>query len=69
MRTHYQNMIQNLKRTLAFDSGIWPLGLLWSCKEYAPNDKAKIDGVFEAVSEMFKLTAGHDLPPTLTHII
>ena len=36
---------QNLKRTFIFNSGIRPLGLLRSCKEYALNDKTRIDGV------------------------
>ena len=36
---------QNLKRTFILNSGIRPLGLLRSCKEYALNDKTRIDGV------------------------
>jgi type III restriction enzyme len=39
MQNHYQNMAQNLKRTLVFNNGIMPLGLLRSCMEYALNSR------------------------------
>jgi type III restriction enzyme len=68
MQTHYQNMAQNLKRTLVFNNGIMPLGLLRSCMEYALNDNTKIDGVFQAVKEKFKVAGGRDLLAAVTRI-
>jgi type III restriction enzyme len=68
MQTHYQNMAQNLKRTLVFNNGIMPLGLLRSCMEYALNDNTKIDGVFQAVREKFKVAGGRELLATVTPI-
>jgi type III restriction enzyme len=58
---HYQNMAQNLKRTLVFKNGLSPLGLLRSCLDYALNDKTKLTGVFEAVTTVFKVTGARDL--------
>ena len=66
MQTHYQNMAQNLRRTLVFNNGIMPLGLLRSCMEYALNDNTKIDGVFQAVKEKFRVAGGRDLLTTVT---
>jgi type III restriction enzyme len=68
MQTHYQNMAQNLKKTLVFNNGIMPLGLLRSCMEYALNDNTKIDGVFQTVKEKFKVAGGRDLLATVTRI-
>ena len=68
MQSHYQNMAQNLKRTLVFNNGIMPLGLLRSCMEYALNDNTKIDGVFQTVKEKFRVAGGRDLLATVTRI-
>jgi type III restriction enzyme len=61
-------MAQNLKRTLVFNNGIMPLGLLRSCMEYALNDNTKIDGVFQAVREKFKVAGGRQMLATVTRI-
>jgi len=61
-------MVQNLKRTLVFNNGIMPLGLLRDCMEYALNDNTKIDGVFRAVKEKFKVAGGRDLLATVIRI-
>ncbi len=68
METHYQKMAQNLKRTLVFNNGIMPLGLLRSCLEYALNDNTKIEGVFQAVKAQFKVTGGRELLATVMRI-
>jgi type III restriction enzyme len=65
---HYQKMAQNLKRTLVFNNGIMPLGLLRDCMEYALNDNTKIEGVFEAVKAKFKVAGGRDLLATVVRL-
>ena len=67
-QTHYLNMARNLKRTLVFNNGIMPLGLLRSCMEYALNDNTKIGGVFQAVKEKFKVAGGRDMLAMVTRI-
>ena len=68
MQSHYQNMAQNLKKTLVFTNGIMPLGLLRSCMEYALNDNTKIEGVFQAVKTKFKVAGGREFLATVTRI-
>jgi len=60
-RKHYENMAQNLKKTLVFDNGLSPLGLLRNCIDYAMNDSTKIGGVFEGIKETFKVKGAMDL--------
>jgi len=45
----YQQKAQNFKRTLVFDNGLFPLGLMCFALDYALNEKTKIGGVFEGV--------------------
>lgn len=54
-RRHYEQFAQNLKRTLVFNNGIMPLGLLRNSLDYALNDNTKIGGVFDAVRTRFKV--------------
>ena len=54
-------MAQNLKRTLVFNNGIMPLGLLRDCMEYALNDNTRIEGVFQAVKVKFKVAGGREM--------
>jgi len=54
-KRHYENMAQNLKRTLVFKNGISPFGLLRNCYDYALNDNTKLTGVFEAVKKKFRV--------------
>lgn len=58
---HYERMAQNLKRTLVFNNGISPLGLLRSCLDYALNDNTKIGGVFEAVKTGFRFQGARNV--------
>ncbi|MGA2172613.1 MAG: DEAD/DEAH box helicase family protein [Sedimentisphaerales bacterium] len=67
-RKHYENMAQNLKKTLVFDNGVSPIGLLRNCIDYAMNDSTKIGGVFEAVREKFKVKGAMDLLTVVTKI-
>ncbi len=67
-RLYFQQMAQNLKRTLVFKNGISPLGLLRGCLDYALNDNTKIGGVFDAVRTRFKVKGGRDLLAMVTEI-
>lgn len=60
-RRHYEDMARNLKKTLIYGNGISPIGLLRSCFDFALNDKTRIDGVFAAVREAFRITGGRQL--------
>jgi type III restriction enzyme len=64
----YEKMAQNLKRTLVFNNGIMPLGLLRDCMEYALNDNTRIEGVFQAVKAKFKVAGGRDMLGTIIRI-
>lgn len=67
-RPYFQQMAQNLKRTLVFRNGFSPLGLLRGCMDYALNDNTKIGGVFDAIRTRFKVQGGRDLLATVTDI-
>ncbi len=67
-RKRYENMAQNLKKTLVFDNGVSPLGLLRSCIDYAMNDNTKIGGIFESVKAKFKVKGATDLLTVVTKI-
>ena len=65
----YAKMAQNLKRTLVFNNGIMPLGLLRDCMEYALNEKTDIEGVFQAVKAKFKVAGGREMLATVSGIL
>jgi type III restriction enzyme len=67
-QSRYEKTAQNLKRTLVFNNGIMPLGLLRDCLEYALNDNTKIEGVFQAVKAKFRVAGGRDMLSTVTGI-
>jgi type III restriction enzyme len=67
-RNRYENMAHNLKKTLVFDNGVSPLGLLRNCIDYAVNDPQKIGGVFEAIRTRFKVKGAMDLLTVVTRI-
>ena len=60
-RNHYEKMAKNLKRGLVYGNPHSVLGLLCSCFDYALNDRNKLDGVFEAVRETFRLPGSRRL--------
>jgi type III restriction enzyme len=68
MRPYYQKMTQNLERTLVFNNGIMPLGLLRDCMEYALNDNTRIEGAFQPVKTKFKVAGGGEMLATVTRI-
>lgn len=51
----YADMANNLKRTLVFDNGLSPVGLLRSCLELAVHEDSPLDGVLAAAREEFAL--------------
>jgi type III restriction enzyme len=61
MVPHYEKLARNLKKTLVYKNGVSPLGLLWSCLDYALNDNTKLSGVFDAVKAEFRFSGGRDL--------
>lgn len=64
-RRHYESMAQNLKRTLVFGNGISPVGLLRSCLDFALNERNKFGGVFDAVTDQFRVKGGRDFLATV----
>jgi hypothetical protein len=54
MHRHYTELARNLRKTLVYQSGVSPLGLLRNCYDYALNDSTALTGVFEAVKEEFR---------------
>lgn len=67
-QTRYERMAQNLKRTLVFNNGVMPLGLLRDCMDYALNDKTRLDGVFEAIKAKFQVPGGRGMLATVIGI-
>jgi type III restriction enzyme len=51
----------NLRRTLVYQNGLWPLGLLKFCLDYSENDQYNIAGVFESIKKHFKKYNGSGL--------
>lgn len=65
---HYKRMAQNLRKTLLFQSGLMPMGLLRDCLDYALNDKAKIGGIFDSVRQVFLYTGSRKVLEELTAV-
>ncbi|MCX7005422.1 MAG: DEAD/DEAH box helicase family protein [bacterium] len=64
----HKDMAQNLKRTLVFNNGISPLGLLRSCLDYALNDQPAFGGVFDALKKRMGQVGAVALLETVTQI-
>lgn len=64
----YKDMALNLKRTLVFNNGISPLGLLRSCLDYALNGQGRLGGVFDALRARFRQPDAPALLDTVTRI-
>ncbi len=43
----------NLRRTLVFKNGLWPLGLLAFCLDYCKTERYNVGGIFKAIKESF----------------
>jgi type III restriction enzyme len=65
---HYERTAQNLKRTLVFQSGTSPVGLLRSCLDYALNDRVSLGGIFDSVRRRFKVAGGRELLARLAEV-
>ena len=65
---HYKRVAQNLRKTLLFQSGLMPLGLLRDCFDFALNDKAKIGGVFGSVKQAFLYTGSRKVLEEVTAV-
>jgi hypothetical protein len=55
MHRHYTELARNLRKTLVYQTGVSPLGLLRNCYDYALNDATALTGVFEAVRDELRL--------------
>lgn len=65
----YADMAANLKRTLVYDNGLSPIGLLRSCLELAAHESAALGGVFAAVRDEFStLTSSGTLLAAVTRV-
>ncbi len=64
----YKRTAQNLKKTLLFQSGLMPMGLLRDCMDYALNDKAKIGGIFDSLKQAFLYTGSRKVLEELTAV-
>jgi type III restriction enzyme len=58
----------NLKRTLVFKNGLWPLGLLLFCLDYSKTAKHEVGGIFEAIKKSFAKFNDTDLYDTIKAI-
>ena len=65
---HYEEVARNLRKTLVYQSGVSPLGLLRNCLDYALNDNSKLTGVFEAVRTAYRFKGSRDLLDTVKSI-
>ena len=68
LRDRYQRTTKNLKRGRIFGNPHSVIGLLCACLDYALNDKSKLDGVFKAVRESFRLEGSRKLLSRLTEV-
>ena len=53
MHRHYTELARNLQKTLVYQTGVSPLGLLRNCYATALENTTELSGVFEAVREEF----------------
>lgn len=67
-RPHYERMAKNLKRGLIYGNPHSVIGLLRSCFDHALNDKTKLEGVFKAIRESFRMPGSRKLLDRITEI-
>jgi type III restriction enzyme len=68
LRDRFQKMAKNLRRGLVYGSPHSVIGLLCACFDFALNDRGKLDGVFKAVRESFRLPGSRKLLDRLTAV-
>ena len=59
---------KNLRKTLVYRNGLFPLGLLSFCLEHARDERADIGGVFAAIRKSFAGLGGEDFPARLNTV-
>jgi type III restriction enzyme len=64
----YADMASNLKRSLVFDNGLSPVGLLRSCLEFALHEKARPAGVFDAIRSAFAFDGAEALLEAVSRV-
>ncbi len=67
-KKHYEGFAQNLKRTLVFNNGFSPLGLLRNCLDYATQEEPSLEGVFEAIKVEFRISGARALLDTVSQM-
>jgi type III restriction enzyme len=58
---HYERVIANLRKSLLYNAGMMPIGLLRDCLDYALNDTARFPGVLEAARNAFRFEGSRKL--------
>ncbi len=61
MHRHFTELARNLRKTLVYQTGVSPLGLLRSSLDFAVNDSTPLTGVFEAIRDEFSSPATRPL--------
>lgn len=65
---YYKRLASNLRRTLVYRKGLFPLGLLCSCLDYAFNVPVNLRGAFEAIKIGFAPYQQTDIYPVIKTI-
>jgi type III restriction enzyme len=68
LRDRFQKMAKNLRRGLVYGTPHSVIGLLCACFDFALNDRGKLEGVFKAVRESFRLPGSRKLLDRLTAV-
>ncbi|GIK53229.1 MAG: type III restriction endonuclease subunit R [Planctomycetota bacterium] len=64
----WEEVALKLKKTLVFNNGFSPIGLLRSCLDFAVNQYPPFTGVFEAIKGKFQFPHAQDLLARLTEV-
>lgn len=65
---NYHDLAGKLKRALVYGNAHSVIGLLRSCLDFALNDHAKLDGVFAALREGFRIAGARNLLERVTKV-
>ncbi|KJR41513.1 type III restriction protein res subunit [Candidatus Magnetoovum chiemensis] len=65
---YHKKHATNLKRTLLYQNGLWPMGLLSFCLDYSADTKYNVEGAFKAIKNKFSRFKGTDLYDTVRSI-
>jgi len=67
-KKHFEQIANNLKRTLVFSNGLSPTGLLRNCLEYTLQDSVNLGGVFSAVKSNFSFTGNEQMYKAIVRV-